>query len=317
MELQSIIKYLADGQFHSGSDLGRALGVSRTSIWKSLGQLEEFGLELESIKGKGYRLLRPLDLLDEAKIKAKLSVSALKKLSLEILLTVDSTNNYLLSNAASVAAYECCLAEVQTSGKGRRGRQWVSPFASNIYLSMSFELAGGTEALSGLSLVVGLSVAKALKEYGVDGVELKWPNDVWLNGKKLAGILVELSGEATTSWRVVLGLGLNLNMSEEEGEIIDQPWISLSEVVDVDRNEIVSLLLEGLVRDMDVFKVRGFSSFISQWNEFDGLNGKDVFVNSEAVNGVARGVDSTGALLLEGKGGITAINAGEVSVRCV
>lgn len=192
----------------------------------------------------------------------------------------------------------------------------MSPFARNIYFSMAFNLEGGAEALSGLSLVVGLSVAKTLKKKGVDGVELKWPNDIWLNGKKLAGILVELHGEATTAWRVVLGLGLNIDMTASEAKEIDQPWACLASVLEVDRSEVSGAVLSGLVEDLECFKKGGFASFAKEWPDYDGLLGKPVAVNGGVRKGIARGVDMTGALLLEEEGRLSAINAGEVSVRC-
>jgi BirA family biotin operon repressor/biotin-[acetyl-CoA-carboxylase] ligase len=317
MELQSILSLLSDGEFHSGSDLGRALGVSRTAIWKSLGQLEDLGLSIESIKGRGYRLSRPLDLLDQGQIKSLVGESICGMLMMDVLLQIDSTNNYLLSKQCQTQKYHCCLAEHQLSGKGRRGRQWVSPFARNIYLSIAFDLEGGAEVLSGLSLVVGLSVAKTLEAKGVRGVELKWPNDVWLNGKKLGGILVELSGEATTAWRVVLGLGLNINMSDQDAVQIDQPWTDLSSVLNVGRNEVAASLISGLIDDMEVFKRDGFSAFIKDWSRFDALDGKEVIINAGDLAGVARGVDSLGALLLERDNELIPVNAGEVTVRCL
>lgn len=315
MELRSILNLLSDGEFHSGSDLGRTLGVSRTAVWKALGQLEELRLPLESVKGRGYRLLRPLDLLCGKSIQSYMAAQAVENISIEVLLSTDSTNTHLLEKQLEGNLYESCLAEYQTAGKGRRGRKWVSPFARNIYLSIAFNLDGGAEALSGLSLVVGLSVVKTLASLGVSGVELKWPNDVWLSGRKLAGILVELHGEATTSWRVVVGLGLNVDMRPEDAEVIEQAWSALSEVSDIGRNELAGNLLSGLYCDLERFKLGGFKDFLSDWNKFDALAGKVVEINSGAIVGIARGVDLSGALLLEVDGALSAVNAGEVSVR--
>jgi BirA family biotin operon repressor/biotin-[acetyl-CoA-carboxylase] ligase len=317
MELQPILEYLADGEFHSGASLGRALGVSRTAVWKTLGQLESLGLSIESAKGRGYRLSRPLDLLSKERVNSNIDVGKHDLLSLELLLQVDSTNTYLLSKSPTGARYDCCLAEIQTAGKGRRGREWVSPFARNIYLSMAFDLDGGAEALEGLSLVVGLSIAKTIEAMGVEGVQLKWPNDVWLNGRKLSGVLVELSGEATTGWRVVLGLGLNVDMSSSEAEGIDQPWASLSEVLSVSRNGLAADLISGLIDDLERYKTNGFSGFLGRWRKYDGLAGRQIEINAGALSGVARGVDVTGALLLDVGREVLTVNAGEVTVRSV
>ncbi len=316
MELHSILSLLSDGEFHSGSDLGRALGVSRTAVWKTLGQLEELDLSLESVKGRGYRLSRGLDLLDDGEILSHIGSEVAANVDIEVLLRTGSTNSYLLGKVPSGKLYDCCFAEYQTQGKGRRGRKWVSPFARNIYFSMAFDLEGGAEALSGLSLVIGLSVARTLKKKGVTGIELKWPNDIWLQGKKIAGILVELHGEATTAWRVVLGLGLNVDMTEAEAEEIDQPWACLASVLQLDRSEVSGIVLSGLIKDLELFKTYGFTSFSKEWLAYDGLLGKRVAINGGVTTGIARGVDVTGALLLEQEEGLVTINAGEVSVRC-
>lgn len=315
MELYSILRLLADGEFHSGSELGKSLGVSRTSIWKAIGQLDSLDLQLESVKGKGYRLARPLDLLEESAIVSLLDADAAAKLMLNILLSTESTNSWLLARSGLQKQYEACFAEHQVGGKGRRGRQWVSPFGSNVYLSVAFDLKGGAESLNGLSLVIGLSVVQALCDLGVEGLELKWPNDVWLNGRKLAGILVELHGEATTSWRVVVGVGLNVGMSVDEAVLIDQPWAQLNEVGIFSKNCVAAALLNNLVADLEIFKVSGFSCFLTRWAQFDALNNRVVEINAGVMSGIARGVDRTGALLLETDKGIEVINAGEVSVR--
>jgi BirA family transcriptional regulator, biotin operon repressor / biotin---[acetyl-CoA-carboxylase] ligase len=315
MELYSILHLLADGEFHSGSELGVSLGVSRTAIWKAIGQLGSLDLELESVKGKGYRLARPLDLLSKAEMLRLLDEKASAKLAINVLLSAESTNTWLLARDGLKNQYEACFAEHQVNGKGRRGRSWVSPFASNLYLSVAFDLKGGAESLNGLSLVIGLSVVKALGQLGVKGVELKWPNDVWLNGRKLAGILVELHGEATTSWRVVVGVGLNVGMRAEEAKLIDQPWASLSEVSDLNKTCVAASLLNSLVSDLEIFKENGFGFFLERWAKYDALSDKDVEVNAGAMSGIARGVDRTGALLLETQRGLEVVNAGEVSVR--
>jgi BirA family biotin operon repressor/biotin-[acetyl-CoA-carboxylase] ligase len=315
MELYSLLSLLSDGEFHSGSELGVSLNVSRTSIWKALGQLSDINLEIETVKGKGYRLVNPLDLLSSSEVSEQLSPAQLSSLELNLPFSVDSTNAWLISNSVLGKEFNVCMAEYQTDGKGRRGRSWVSPFGRNIYLSLGFDLSGGVDALSGLSLVVGLAVVKALKKLGVVNPQLKWPNDVLIDGKKIAGILVELQGEATTSWRVITGIGLNVAMNDNEGRDIDQPWARLRDYVDDSRSKIAGVLIAELLEVFTEFKSKGFAGFIDEWSAYDALAGQQVTVNSGAMSGKVLGVDRSGALMLETQSGQELVNAGEVTIR--
>lgn len=315
MQISSLIHALSDGQFHSGSDLGGLLGVSRTAIWKALDHLKEYGLEYESHRGKGYRLLQPLDLLDSEYIRACLPEVVGAKLSLHHVLSCDSTNSHVHQCLNPDKRYTVLFSEQQTSGRGRRGRNWCSPFAENLYMTMCFDWAKGVAALQGLSIVVGVAVAELLVEQGVEGVGVKWPNDVWIKGKKVAGILIELEGEVTSNWRVTLGLGLNTHMSAKQGADIDQPWTCLAEHVDLSRTDIATRLLVKLVSALEEFSERGFGPFTERYQELDALAGRRVALHGPDVEGVVRGVDQNGALLLETDAGIHAFHAGELSVR--
>lgn len=316
MDLNRLLSLLSDGEFHSGSELGGLLGVSRTSIWKAIPSLQELSVPVEVVKGKGYRIQGGLDLLDKNKILSMLPCNIKERVNLDILLSCSSTNDYLSSLKESVRHnYHICLAENQTAGRGRRGKVWISPFAKNISLSASFLLGGGVEALSGLSLVVGVAVAKTLESLGLKDVGLKWPNDVFVGDKKIAGILLELSGEATTSWNVVCGIGLNVHMDKKDGVSIDQEWCSLTESISIERNLVISKLLAQLVEVLELFKEEGFQSFMDEWARFDILSGEKVAVTPNGVEGRVVGVNMQGALLIKSVDGEHVINAGEVSVR--
>ena len=315
MQISSLIHALSDGQFHSGSELGALLGVSRTAIWKALDHLKEFGLEYESHRGKGYRLLSPLDLLNMDAVEASLTESVRKSIALHHVLSCASTNSDVHKYLNSDTPYTALFAEQQTSGRGRRGRSWCSPFAENLYMSMCFDWLKGTSELQGLSIVVGVAVAELLAEEGVQGVGVKWPNDVWLDGKKVAGILIELEGEVTSSWRVTLGLGLNTHMSARRGIDIDQPWTCLAEYVDLGRADMAAKLVNKLVSSLNEFGEFGFSSFIKRYDGLDALAGERVILHGPDVEGVVRGVDLNGALLLETVSGLQSFHAGELSVR--
>jgi len=317
MHLHQLLHLLSDGQFHSGSELGDVLGLSRTSIWKALSHLQSLPVELETIKGRGYRIVGGLDLLDPEKIREQLSNEVSQLCALEALLICTSTNDYMASQSLNFSdnCYQICFAEQQTNGRGRRGRSWISSFAKNISLSIGFTLSGGVEVLSGMSLVVGVAMASALAKMGVQDCAVKWPNDVIVGSKKICGILIELQGEATTGWSIVCGVGLNVAMSKQEGEGIDQDWIALNECVELGRNIVAVRVLEELVAALEIFKQDGFSAFDGLWRQYDYLNGKDLVISPSNLIGRGVGVDAHGALLVDVHGKTQVVNAGEVSVR--
>lgn len=316
---KQLVNVLADGEFHSGTSLGEALGISRTGVWKHLKKLEAEGLQLDSVKGKGYRVSGGRKLIQPHAVLAGLSKPAqslIKKI--DYTLATGSTNRDAFQ-AIQQGDQQGLLvvAESQTAGRGRRGRSWVSPFASNLYFSLVWSFEGGAAALEGLSLAVGASIAKALASTGVRGVQLKWPNDVWLDGKKLAGVLLEMSGDASGFCQVVIGVGINVDMPEDEGIEIEQSWTSLQQHLDIDRNQLLITLMEQLTQDLVLFSAQGFSAFKHQWLEYDACNGKAVSLSSfqGVTEGEAQGVDDSGALLLNVDGRVVPIHGGEVSLR--
>lgn len=318
MDLNRLLVVLSDGEYHSGVEMGQLLGVSRTAVWKALGKLEESGVVFDAVKGKGYRIAGGLDLLNFEKIKAYLDAQLVGIQSLQLLQEVDSTNSYLMRDESETQGYSVCLAERQTLGRGRRGREWCSPYAKNIYMSMSFGLPGGAEALEGLSLVLGVAVANCLSGQGIDNIGLKWPNDVWVGGNKLAGILVELKGEAEFGWKVVAGLGVNVLMSEEDGKEVGQPWTSIEKLaggLGLDRSFWAGALIESLVKTIDRYRVDGLEPLLAEWAKFDILHGREVVLSVDGQSGICHGVDRRGRLLIEAGGEMRAVNAGEVSVR--
>ena len=312
--LRNLLQILSDGNFHSGEELGTQLGVTRAAVWKQLKKLEALNIPLSSVKGKGYRLSDAIQLLDEDVIKNNVSG---RLDCLEVLLNTESTNSYLLDKASDhMGKRYAVLSEKQESGRGRRGRTWVSPFGKNIYLSVAFDLQGGVEVLNGLSLVIGLAVIRVLKDLGLTDAELKWPNDIWIDSRKAAGILVELQGEATTGWRVVAGVGLNVCMDERDGIGIDQPWVSIADSISCSRSKLAGMMISTLVDVMGDYQEKGFESFMSEWEESDFLKGKSI-QSSGGVSGIDAGINAQGALLVETSEGKSCINAGEVSVRPV
>jgi BirA family biotin operon repressor/biotin-[acetyl-CoA-carboxylase] ligase len=314
-----LLQLLGDGKNHSGPELANVLNVSRTAIWKQLAKLEALGLELLSQSGKGYCLVGGLELLDGELIRKHLTPSTSAVLNqLTVLTSVDSTNAFLMRQEpdSGVAA---CFAEYQTAGRGRRGRRWVSPFASNIYLSLRLSINSGLGAFEGISLAVGAVVARALGELGVKDVQLKWPNDVLWSGKKLGGILIEVVGDPSGVCHLVVGLGLNLKTEKSMAAEIDQPWVALDGILSASpsRNKVASLLLNYIVPLLNSYESQGFSAYKAEWEALNAHANQpvDLFMGAVQTSGVMRGVNASGALLLETKQGLEIFHGGEVSLR--
>jgi len=323
MSRNVLLPLLSSGEFCSGQDLAQALGVSRTAVWKQLNKLAaETGLPIESVKGKGYRIRGGIDLLDEEGILAGLSPQAARLMAgLHILESVDSTNAEAMRRLEEgIPPGTVYTAEQQTAGRGRRGRHWVSPFASNLYLSLVWRFGRGAGSLEGLSLAVGVAVARALQACKLPPVQLKWPNDLLHDGAKLGGILLEMAGDVNGPCQVVVGVGLNISMPEAAAREIDQEWTDISTVARGGcprRNTLLSSLLNELLPLADVFEKTGFGPWRDEWQALDAYAGKSVVLDSgrERVAGVACGVDHRGALQLRTATGMQSILGGELSLR--
>ncbi|CNL99202.1 bifunctional biotin--[acetyl-CoA-carboxylase] ligase/biotin operon repressor BirA [Yersinia proxima] len=310
-----LIGILADGTFHSGEQLGEVLGMSRAAINKHMQTIREWGLDVFTVPGKGYSLPTPIQLLDEQAILSYLPAG-----QVTVLPVVDSTNQYLLDRITELKSGDACVAEYQQAGRGRRGRQWVSPFGANLYLSMFWRLEQGPAAAMGLSLVVGIVMAEVLHKLGAEQVRVKWPNDLYLNDKKLAGILVELTGKTGDAAQLVIGAGINLTMRELTTNVISQDWINLQEAgVIIDRNKLTAELLSELRLAVVKFENEGLAAFISRWREMDNYLDRPVklIIGNQEIFGIARGIDQQGALLLEQDGHVKPYIGGEISLRGV
>ncbi len=312
---------MADGEFHSGTELALALGVSRSAVWKQLGGLTELGLQHAAVSGKGYRLDRPLELLTESAIQPFLDERAGILISaLEIHDQIDSTNRYLATRSQHEAASGLvCFAEHQTAGKGRRGRQWVSPFGSNIYMSILWRFQLGYAGITGLSLAIGVAVIRALKQLGYAEVGLKWPNDIYSQGKKLGGILIEVSGESDGPCTAIIGLGLNRFLPDAAADSITQAWTDLSKISSSalpSRNQLAGILLNHLLAIIAEFEESGIQAYLEEWRSYDCLHNQSatLFVGEQAFTGVIAGIDDNGLLLIKrANGKIQAFASGEVS----
>lgn len=308
-----LISILADGEFHSGEQLGTAMGMSRAAINKHIQTVRDWGVDIFTVPGKGYSLPYPIQLLEEEKILAMLPAGGVS-----VLPVIDSTNQYLMDRIGQLNSGDACAAEYQQAGRGRRGRKWFSPFGSNLYLSMYWKLEQGPAAAMGLSLVIGIVMAEVLHRLGAVDVRVKWPNDLYLNDRKLAGILVELTGKTGDAAHLVIGAGINLKMREPATDTINQGWINLQEAgVNIDRNELTATLLKELRSALVHFEQEGLTPFIARWRDLDNFLDRPVklLIGDQEILGIERGIDPQGALLLEQDGLIKPYIGGEISLR--
>ncbi len=315
--MRDLLLLLSDSQFHSGEELGEKLGVTRAAIWKKLKKLETVGIAIHSVKGKGYRLPTELELLDAEKITRSLEFDTDQ---MQICFEVDSTNSELKRQIDQGRTLPfVVIAEKQTDGKGRRGRQWEGGVAQNIMLSFGWQFESGTGAIEGLSLAVGVAVARVLKQLGVQNIGLKWPNDILINGQKICGILLEMIANSDVC-QVIIGIGLNIKMVPQDMTKVDQPWTDLRTILGapLSRNHIVTLLTSELTQVCQVFdQGLGMSTLLDEWMQYDVLTGSEVSIQTgnKQEFGVVKGISETGALIVDDGTAIRHLYGGEVSVR--
>ncbi len=319
MNTKPLLQLLSDGAVHSGESLAEALGVSRTAVWKQVRKLLEKGIVVETIRGRGYQLAEPMDLMSESAIVEGLDESLRDEVSLRLYEQTDSTNSDIVRRwQQGETGLLVSIADCQEQGRGRRGRPWQSPRGQNLYMSVGMTIARGFTELDGLSLVAGLALVEALAGVGPAAPALKWPNDVLVEGRKLAGILIELQGELEGAVRVIIGIGLNVHMKEVDA--VDQPWTSLALCAGeqrFQRDHLAGVILNRLVRRVDAFEQSGFSPFAGEWNRYDAFRGRRLVASSGGLYGVGMGVDSSGNYLLETDQGVEHVHAGEISLKVV
>jgi BirA family biotin operon repressor/biotin-[acetyl-CoA-carboxylase] ligase len=321
-----LLALLATGEFHSGERLAKRLRISRGGIWKLIRSLQAMGINIESVPRQGYRFPRAIDLLDRNAILAQMSSAVREVLDpLDVLLTVDSTNRYVAENAANPpGTTHVCVAEIQNAGRGRRGRSWVAPFGCGICMSMSWQFVEAPPTFSALSLAVGVAAVRAFRRLGIDGIGLKWPNDLIWQQRKLGGILIEMRGESAGPAQVVIGIGINMRMPAQVRIMLaEQQAALIADVHDImrertpARNALIAMLVEEVTGMLQTFGEKGFEPFAQEWRRLDTLSDAPVRVISgtETTFGRARGVDLDGTLLVDVDGQLRRFASGEVSLR--
>tara|TARA_B100000989_G_scaffold287898_1_gene257994 strand:- start:6021 stop:7004 length:984 start_codon:yes stop_codon:yes gene_type:complete len=316
-----IIGLLADGKFHSGESLGEILGVTRSAVWKSLKKLTDLGIDIHRVQGKGYAIPNGIEVLETDKITSSMTPELQSLInSIDILPTVNSTNAFLLDKIKQgKTGPMVCLAEHQTQGRGRQGRKWVSPFGKNIYLSLSWSFPEGPIALAGLTIVAGVAVTRALQKLGLSNLGIKWPNDIYWAGRKLAGILTEVHLDSVGVCHAVIGVGINVEMSQNSSQEIDQPWADIYQALghSVQRNQLVGTIISELLMILADYEQQGFAAYHTQWQAYDLLHSRQVILNTltGVEKGTACGIDENGGLLVKQGDTVNTYRSGEVHLE--
>lgn len=309
---REILGLLSSEHFVSGEELATQLGISRAAVSKHVDTLEDYGVAIFSVKGRGYKLANPISLIESSRLIQSIDNRCF------YFDEIPSTNGFMLSHTSELKSGDLCVAEYQSAGRGRRGRTWVSPYGHHLYFSQFWSFPQGMAQAMGLSLVVACSLVEVLKSFGVENVGVKWPNDIYLNFKKLAGILIEMSGQADSECQLIIGIGVNMAMSEDQGKGIDQPWSDLSGLACIpNKTDLVIALHKQLKRDIQLFEREGLVAFKTRWQQADLFHGKEIrlLMGENHVDGICRGIDEQGAVLLEAADGIQAYIGGEISLR--
>ncbi|MDF0535964.1 bifunctional biotin--[acetyl-CoA-carboxylase] ligase/biotin operon repressor BirA [Shewanella sp. A32] len=311
---REILTHLNNGEFISGESLAEILGVSRAAIGKQIAGLAEYGIDVFSVKGKGYKLSNPVFLINESELLANITNRCF------YFDEIASTNAFLLEHLDELQSGDTCIAEFQSAGRGRRGRRWVSPYGSHLYFSMFWHLPQGMTQAMGLSLVVACSLVSVLTQLGAKDVGVKWPNDIFFEHRKLAGVLIEMSGTADSGCNLVIGIGVNIAMAQQQGELIDQPWSDLQQMlVNPDKTILAKTLQQQLHKDLKLFEQKGLAAFTDRWHAADIYLGKPVrlLLGNDSIHGRYLGIDEQGGVILETASGQQHFVGGEISLRGV
>lgn len=319
--MPDVLDFLADGNVHSGQELAQKLSVSRTAVWKQISRWRSRGLDIEVLPGRGYCWRTPVEWWSAEALCAQLSPTNREALkTLRIVRELSSTNDEVLAlRQSGLPTPLLVLAEVQQNGRGRRGRQWHAPLGSGFCGSLGWRFSNGFAALDGLSLAVGVAIVRALRRYGVDGIGLKWPNDVMVGAAKLGGVLIEAQAEANGSCHVVIGVGLNFVLPSGFSDLLERNVTDVRSClgVAIERNRLGGALIDELMSILTNYESVGFGAYQAEWVTLDVLRGRHVRVDGldQPLSGIALGVDERGCLLVDTGNGRQKISAGEVSLQ--
>ncbi|WP_434927788.1 bifunctional biotin--[acetyl-CoA-carboxylase] ligase/biotin operon repressor BirA [Shewanella sp. HL-SH8] len=309
---RSILSLLSAEHFTSGEKIASQISLTRMAVNQHIDSLSEYGVEIFSVKGKGYKLANPIALVDENRLINQIDNRCF------YFDEINSTNSFLLSHHEDLKSGDICVAEYQSAGRGRRGRQWQSPYGNHLYASLFWRFDSDVTKAMGLSLVIACSIVKALTDMGVTGLGLKWPNDIYLEGKKLAGILIEVAQTNAQQTELVIGFGINMSMSAVQGELIDQPWSDLTSQNQLpDKTLLLAKLHQHLKSDIQLFDKQGLVPFIDFWQQYDLFTDKPIklLMAPNEVEGVYKGIDQQGGIIIDTNEGLKTFIGGEISLR--
>ena len=314
-----ILKLLADGKFHSGEAIAQHFNVSRATVWNALQYAESLGVEIFSVRGRGYKLPYAVTLLDKQAIASNMRQED-TWLNVEVFDTLSSTNSYLMQNMSSKTHGTCVIANLQTNGRGRRGREWQASLGASLTFSLLWRFQCGAAALSGLSLAVGVALIRALHDVGASAAQLKWPNDILVNQKKLAGILIELQGDMEGPSTAVIGVGINLQLPEQIVHKIDQPVTDLAHAstISVNPNVLMAKLLAHLAEVLAIFEKSGLDALREEWTAHHAYHQRPVRMlmpDGSEVAGIVQAISDNGTLIVETANGLQKFMSGEISLR--
>ncbi len=321
IDARDLLMALGESAASSGSALAQRFGVTRAAIWKQIEQLRSLGVPVTASPGEGYRLLRPINLLDASAISMAMNTRySVSDCPIAVHWQIDSTNSEMLRRAPSHKGNAAvCFSELQSTGRGRRGRSWHMPLGGGLAFSILRRFESSMTALAGLSLAVGIGVVRGLSDLGLAGLGIKWPNDIQVQERKLAGILVELGGDSLGPCHAVIGIGINVHLDSQASERIDQPWIDVASMSTdpPERNRLAGCLLARVLEALDQFAESGFVAFVEEFARYDVLRGQRVEIlhGRDQCEGVAAGVDHAGHLRVRTTDGELLVDSGEVSVR--
>ena len=308
------------GDYLSGQQLCGTLGVSRTAVWKAVGELKEEGYIIEAVRNRGYRLVEGADVITQAELASMLHTQWIGT-RLEYFDETDSTNIRARKLAEEGAPHgTLVVADRQTAGKGRRGRSWVSPAGTGIWMSMVLRPSMAPMSASMLTLIAGLAVVKGVKESTGLEAMIKWPNDAVLNGKKICGILTEMSTEVECIRYVIPGIGINVNIDDFPEEIRDKATsLKLEAGRNIKRSPVIAAVADSFEYYYDIFmKTSNMSGLKDDYNKALVNKDREVLVLDPRgqYKGRALGIDDEGSLLVRQEdGNVSAVISGEVSVR--
>lgn len=313
-----LLQALADGKFHSGDDLGSAMNLTRSAVWKHIQRLPDIGIEVRRVKGRGYQIPHGLDLINKEKVLELLPATIRKQLHLETFFELNSTNQYLWDHLNSLPTNSAVIAEYQSAGRGRMQKKWLAPFGSSLCLSFLWKSMQDSSQLAGLSLATGVAMVFALERYGVHNLQLKWPNDLLWNQKKLGGILIELSAETHGKTQAIIGVGLNVCLPSNFQ--IDQDWIDLAHILHLkpQRNVLAAIIIEELATMLTRFEQDGFKAFKKHWEALDAYFNQPIVVSTpqNQFYGIAKGISERAELIIrDEQAKERRFNHGEVSLR--